>query len=91
MVPFWIPIIIRHLIFRVPKKGTIILTTTQMDLIYPYYPSSALYVKSYPPAAFLDVGFLRKSTKRSGVWGLEFGLLGFGLQCLGLEVFGVCG
>ena len=21
MVPFWIPIIIRHLIFRVPKKG----------------------------------------------------------------------
>ena len=28
MVKFWIPIIIRHLIFRVPKKGTIILTTT---------------------------------------------------------------
>ena len=22
MVPFWIPIIIRHLIFRVPKKGS---------------------------------------------------------------------
>ena len=21
MVPFWIPIIIRHLMFRVPKKG----------------------------------------------------------------------
>ena len=21
MVPFWVPIIIRHLIFRVPKKG----------------------------------------------------------------------
>ena len=21
MIPFWIPIIIRHLIFRVPKKG----------------------------------------------------------------------
>ena len=21
MVPFWIPIIVRHLIFRVPKKG----------------------------------------------------------------------
>ena len=21
MVPFWIPIIIRHLLFRVPKKG----------------------------------------------------------------------
>ena len=21
MVPFWVPIVIRHLIFRVPKKG----------------------------------------------------------------------
>ena len=30
MVPFWIPIIIRHLIFRVPQKGTIILTTTHL-------------------------------------------------------------
>ena len=30
MVPFWIPIIIRPLIFRVPKKGTIILTTTHL-------------------------------------------------------------
>ena len=29
MVPFCIPIIIRHLVFRVPK-GTIILTTTHM-------------------------------------------------------------
>ena len=28
--PFWVLIIIRHLIFRVPKKGTIILTTVQM-------------------------------------------------------------
>ena len=33
MVPFWIPIIvIRHLIFWVPKKGTIILTTTHIDV-----------------------------------------------------------
>ena len=31
VVPFWIPIIIRHLIFRVPKKGTIILTITHMN------------------------------------------------------------
>ena len=23
MVPFWVPIIARHLLFRVPKKGTI--------------------------------------------------------------------
>ena len=30
--PFWIPIIIRHLIFRVPPKGTIILTTTHIDI-----------------------------------------------------------
>ena len=27
MVPFWIPDIIRHLIFRVPQKRNIILTT----------------------------------------------------------------
>ena len=31
MVPFWVPIIIRHLIFRVPKKGFIILTTTHIE------------------------------------------------------------
>ena len=30
MVPLWIPIVIRPLIFRVPKKGTIILTTTHI-------------------------------------------------------------
>ena len=30
MVPFWVPNIVRHLIFRVPKKGTIILKTTHM-------------------------------------------------------------
>ena len=28
---FWIPIIIRHLISRVPKKGTIILTITHIE------------------------------------------------------------
>ena len=31
MVPFWIPIIIRHLIFRVAQKRTIILTTNQIS------------------------------------------------------------
>ena len=40
MVPFWIPIIRRHLIFRVPKNGTMILTTTHMGYIgctlFPY-------------------------------------------------------
>ena len=29
--PFWIPILIRPLIFRVPQKGTIILITTHME------------------------------------------------------------
>ena len=29
-VSFWVLIIIRHLLFRVPKKGTLILTTTHM-------------------------------------------------------------
>ena len=28
MIPFGVPIIIRHLLFRVPQKGTLILTTT---------------------------------------------------------------
>ena len=32
MVPLGVPIIIRHLIFRVPKKGTIISTTTHMGV-----------------------------------------------------------
>ena len=31
MVPFWVPIIVRPLIFRVPQKGTIILTTTHIS------------------------------------------------------------
>ena len=30
MVPFWVPITIWHLIFRVPKKGIIILTSTHI-------------------------------------------------------------
>ena len=30
MVPFWILSIIRHLVFRGPQKGIIILTTTQV-------------------------------------------------------------
>ena len=31
MVPFWGPIIIRHLLFRVSQKGRLILTTTYME------------------------------------------------------------
>ena len=30
MVPFRVLTVIRHLVFRVPKKGTIILTTTHI-------------------------------------------------------------
>ena len=33
MVPFWVPIIIRHPILMVPQKGTIILTTTHIGII----------------------------------------------------------
>ena len=32
MVPFWVPNIVRHLLFRVPKKGALILTTTHMQV-----------------------------------------------------------
>ena len=32
MVPSWVPIIIRHLLFRLPQKGTVILTTTPMGV-----------------------------------------------------------
>ena len=31
MVPFGVPIIIRHLLFRVPPKGTIVSTTTHLS------------------------------------------------------------
>ena len=30
MVPFWVPIVIRHLIFRVPQQGTTISTATHL-------------------------------------------------------------
>ena len=32
-VPLWVLNIIRHLLFRVPKKGTLILTTTRMEAL----------------------------------------------------------
>ena len=41
--PFLVPIIVRHLIFRVPKKGVIILTTTHMwtyKVLHQYHFSS---------------------------------------------------
>ena len=34
MVPFWVPNIIRHLLFRVPKRGTIILRTTHIHILH---------------------------------------------------------
>ena len=33
MIPFGVLIIIRHLIFRVPQKGTLILTTTHIGAL----------------------------------------------------------
>ena len=33
IVPFWIPIIMRHLTSRVPPKGIIILTTTHIGIV----------------------------------------------------------
>ena len=55
MAPFWVPIIIRHLSFRVPQKGTIILTTNYVAHrccckprcvvgIHPRWRRSALYL-----------------------------------------------
>ena len=45
MVPFWVLNIIWHLIFRVPKKGTLILTTTYMILSYcPVFASVSIEV-----------------------------------------------
>ena len=35
MVPFWVPINVRHLLFRVPQKETIILITTHIYIVYP--------------------------------------------------------
>ena len=32
-VPFWVPIIIRHLLFRGTQKGAIILTTTHVGFL----------------------------------------------------------
>ena len=48
-VPFWVLNIIRHLIFRVPKKGTLILTTTHM--------------KPYIEALYLSPRLLNPTTK----------------------------
>ena len=35
MVPFWVPIITRHLLFRVAQEGTLILTTTHVTMYTP--------------------------------------------------------
>ena len=35
MVPFWVPIITRHLLFRVAQKGTLILTTAHVTMYTP--------------------------------------------------------
>ena len=45
MVPFWVPIIIRPLIFRVPQKGTIILITTHVEARMSGWISSRLFLR----------------------------------------------
>ena len=43
MVPLWVLIIIRHLLFRVPKIGTLILTTTHIHM----YRNMYMYIYTY--------------------------------------------
>ena len=57
MVPPWVPSIIRHLLFRVPKKGTNILTTTHMGISR--VKSLAVWFRDYGP------GFTHTCTSRS--------------------------
>ena len=38
-VPFWVPILIRHLLFRVPKKGLISTTTHKYLCLHTYIKS----------------------------------------------------
>ena len=57
VVPFWIPIKIRHQIFRVPQKKTMILTTTLLGspgpvhlevlLILDFLEAKASYFKTF--------------------------------------------
>ena len=61
MAPFWIPIIIRHLIFRVPKKGTIILTTTHItfSISPPHAPQMPFLVEdTWTPKVSKIMAFL---------------------------------
>ena len=75
MVPSWIPIIIRHLIFRVPKKRTTILTTTHI-----HTPRSEDAGGGTPPTCW-PVGQSQawQSKRGLGFWvrGLGFRGLGF--------------
>ena len=47
MVPFWVPITIRSLIFRVPQKGNIILITTHIIFkVYDYDAAAVTCTKA---------------------------------------------
>ena len=74
--PFWIPMIIRHLIFRVPPKGIIILTTTQI-----LNPKTLGFGRRGGGGGrgvlggfglYRDLGYmfrLKQNSRGSGVWG----------------------
>ena len=66
MGPFWVPIIVRHLIFRVPKKGTMILTT------HPYihtHVDHALIAKT--PGGRGGLKLLHQQGQLLGLWLLK--------------------
>ena len=75
MVPFSIPIVMRHLIFRVPQKGTIILITTRdstADTLGVIKGDTlSLDYGSYASGGFRDSGVSGLGLR---VWGLEPGL-----------------
>ena len=64
-VPFWVPIMIRHLLFRVPQKGTIILTTTHVvkSRKWGSWISRAPSPKGGAPFVWRNLKLLAASTK----------------------------
>ena len=70
MVPVWVPIIIRHLIFKVPKKGTLILTTTHIVVRRPRW--SIPKPPTTPCCKFRGCVGYRVVDLRFGVQGLGF-------------------
>ena len=74
MVPFWVPTIIRHRIFRVPQKGTIILTTTHVLV-------QRVFLKR-------GNGILRLHESSPSRLGSRFGAGGFGIYDYLVHIWG---